>query len=260
MFRISSNQMKALSDSTRRAYEKRAIKALLEIFPSKEETLGADGMLMMVQEGIDRSRRYGIKNQSEVFMYTALMLTIGGRFDEDQLIPWASSILSNNTNSSSDKISRLYKAAVFYTNATYGADGSFFLNALNKICCAKHSDFYEMMRANDPIGSIVQKLEHFYPEKSAFIGTDILMRWVCKEIEISQAGRSETRVHVDRFLYLILMFLWGSEFTKDPQLSNLASMTQKSMSGMESIDLFEITQEHARCMLEDRPFKPSSAY
>jgi hypothetical protein len=248
MLKISGSQLSALSVSAWKSYERRASDELLNIFPGKARYLGGFGVRKVVRAGIDRACRYGIKNQDEVFLYTALMLVLGGGFDEDPLIPWASAILKS-PSSGGIKMKHLYKASTVYVDAVSGKGGVFLSNALVKLCHAQYGDFHDMDALGDidasggSADSVVRGLSYFYPEKFSFVGPDVLVRW-CHE-KLLEANQMGFRTHADCFLYVLSMFFWGSVFSSDPRFEALVRDMTSNM------DVLSVMKRYAQTVLED---------
>jgi hypothetical protein len=68
---------------------------LERIFPAKYGYVGPDRVYRLISHARARARRYGVTSERGVTVFTGEMFVLGGGFDVDPLLPWASRALND---------------------------------------------------------------------------------------------------------------------------------------------------------------------
>jgi hypothetical protein len=81
-FTIRDEQMQALQRAQEEAFVRSVSDGLRNYHLDLVETIPEEQLLAMVARGIDRARRYGIRQKFGLAMFVELMLLVGEDFDE----------------------------------------------------------------------------------------------------------------------------------------------------------------------------------
>jgi hypothetical protein len=112
MLAIRKEQLAVFGPLGKKAFEDRMIAHIKKVFAEQCETLGEPKLRETIQYGTQRAVAYRITSERDVCKYIDLMVFYGRDFDKDPNLPWAQSILQNQSiRTPSSKIERLYKAA-----------------------------------------------------------------------------------------------------------------------------------------------------
>ena len=68
---------------------------LKRIFPHKCAYVGGENVRQAITGGVDAAKTYGITTQRGAIVFTAMRFVLGGSFDDDLLLPWASAALTD---------------------------------------------------------------------------------------------------------------------------------------------------------------------
>jgi hypothetical protein len=109
---IRSQQMASLSKVLRQDFVERMEAYLNRCFPEECQAIGKADVQNTIRYGIERAKRHDIDLERDVCKYIAIMFAFGRDFDSSPALPWASSILNDDTISNSTvKTERLFAAA-----------------------------------------------------------------------------------------------------------------------------------------------------
>jgi hypothetical protein len=86
---------------------------LLQVFPAKCQYVGEEAVRRLIPAGTEAANGYGITGERGVLLFVVLMFVLGGGFDRDPLLPWASAVLNDETITDPRKrVDRLYAEGV----------------------------------------------------------------------------------------------------------------------------------------------------
>ncbi len=97
MLMIRADQMEVLDQYMLKKYEDLVLANLKNGYPEEYNALGEDGVRDKIHYGIERARRYDIEIEADVSRYIDLMFRFGWDFDTDRNLPWAASILQDES-------------------------------------------------------------------------------------------------------------------------------------------------------------------
>ena len=95
MLVIRKEQMAVFLRLQLKEFEDKTCERLLKLKPDQCRKLGEKAVRKSIQDGIERSFRYGIKTERDIARYINIMYTLGFDFDTDPRYPWAADILVN---------------------------------------------------------------------------------------------------------------------------------------------------------------------
>lgn len=90
---IRAVQLAALGKAPKTARVSEFAEMLARHWPARCEMLGTDGLLALVEQGIDRAGGYQLVRDREVLHFLNLMMAFGADFDRDPALPWAAEFL-----------------------------------------------------------------------------------------------------------------------------------------------------------------------
>jgi hypothetical protein len=88
--------MKRFAEAATQKYERRLCVHLNRFFPEECAALGELKIRDTVRYSIHRATTHGFVSERDVCKFVDVMFILGREFDEDQSLPWARTILSNN--------------------------------------------------------------------------------------------------------------------------------------------------------------------
>src|SRR5262245_19431631 len=100
---IRKDQIGALEEASIRGFENRMLERLRTHFPKHETYLGEPQLRVMVQAAAERAKSHGLTTERSIALYLDLMCVLGGGFDKDPQIPWASAILDDSSLPTQDE-------------------------------------------------------------------------------------------------------------------------------------------------------------
>src|SRR6185503_8352236 len=90
---IHSAQMDAFRQAAEAAFEDRMVAHFQGELPEPCALAGEAGLRSAIRLGLERARGYGLGGEASVCSFITVMFLLGSGFDDDPLLPWASSIL-----------------------------------------------------------------------------------------------------------------------------------------------------------------------
>jgi hypothetical protein len=113
MLKISPKQQKSLAKKERSSFIQRVMEHVEEFFPEHYQALDKEQNESLIEYGIERAAQYNINSERDVCLYIDIMLALGPDFDENKKIPWALSILNDDSLSvPREKIDKLHDYTV----------------------------------------------------------------------------------------------------------------------------------------------------
>ena len=97
------------------AFMKELTSRLKKVFPEKALYLGDDGLGELIRAAAAASGKYELSKPQGVMLFAGMMFLLGSSFDSDPLFGWATTILKDKRNASSDeRIQHLHAAGISY--------------------------------------------------------------------------------------------------------------------------------------------------
>jgi hypothetical protein len=109
MLTIRKAQVALLAEANWRAFRDRAYRHCQEYFPRTCQLLGEEGVWSYVDTGLQKAGSLGFETRRDLLRYLNLVFTFGPDFHE---LPWAVSILADDSFSAPVRIHILIEAAI----------------------------------------------------------------------------------------------------------------------------------------------------
>jgi len=222
MLRIRKEEYEELGKISLKRFENSMLEHIREFFPRHYEILGEPTIRKVIQYGVDRAENYGFTTEQDVCLYINLMLMLGGNFDTDVQLPWATAILNNETITDSvTRIDRLYDAAMDYLDRVAGANNQYLRRALLNIRQVPVEDFSHSATENVE-RLVVSRLQKIWPKKCDEMGGATVQRLIRHSIDSAR----NYGITGDRgvAIYTGLAFILGSGFDSDPQFARASAV------------------------------------
>ncbi len=88
---------------------------LQRLFPAKCEYVGQPGVREGIVTGFASAQGYGITTERGLVLFSGMSFVLGGGFDKDPLLPWASATLQDSAIQNQDKrVEKLYAEGVSF--------------------------------------------------------------------------------------------------------------------------------------------------
>lgn len=101
---VRNAQVNALGRAQEEDFRRRLKEKLLEDYPEDSEALGEDKLDVVIDQGIERARSYGIAAEDDIGLYFDIMFNLAYNFDTNPKYPWAGPILRNPTLTAEEKL------------------------------------------------------------------------------------------------------------------------------------------------------------
>jgi len=215
MLKIRPEQLKTLEQKRRPKFEDYMVRHLGEHFPQHVRLWGPERTAKVVRGGVKAARGHEFQSDHDLCLYVDLCVMLGIGFDTDVQLRWAQEILSRtDITAPTERVERLYDAALAYLDKVVGADEVFPVAAYRKLCDYSLDESAPRLEAQLRQG-ILGELRRIWPQKYRQVGAGRLGRLVDEGIRAAGGyGFTEAR-HVG--YYLILMYVFGHQFDGDPQ-------------------------------------------
>ena len=215
MLKIRKEQNEELGKIALKKFEDSMVKHVKEFFPKYYEIYEEPLIRKVILCAVERAESYGLITEREVCLYINLVFLLGGNFDADPQLPWASAILNNETiTDSTERIDSLHDMAMEYLDQVAGAENEYLGKALLKIREIPVDDFSQTPTPNaDDIAAV--QLQKIWPAKCQQMGKSTLRKLIRSAIESAKVYNITSERGI--VLFSGLMFMLGSGFDKDPQ-------------------------------------------
>jgi hypothetical protein len=213
MLIIRPEQMAALEAVTMKNFEDEMVEHLAVFAPRLYEIAGEKIFLEIIRLGSQGAKDYGFTMRGPVQFFIESMFTLGCNFDTDPQYPWCHEILQDaEVQDELIRADHLFDSVTDYLNAAVGADNQYVKIALKKLNNIG-SDLLDTV-SPDIKGSLLERMEELYPEKTQVIGKESLSRLIEVSVAVAQDHRIESKKGVG--LVCLLMFMFGHGVTHDP--------------------------------------------
>ena len=95
MLEIAPTTLDRLAAPHEEAFLTRVVARLATDFPQHSQTLGPERMRGETRALIARGRHHGLRSEADLYRFTALGVTFGATFDDDDGLPWARATLNS---------------------------------------------------------------------------------------------------------------------------------------------------------------------
>lgn len=224
MFTINNNQIRALDEHAMRAFEQQLVAHAKTFAPRLVQTTSDEGLLLIVQNGISRAKKYGFTNQGPVRFYLELMLMFGSDFDTDPQLPWATEVLKSDTVivNQMTRADNLHGEMLAYLDAVSGPEGAYRVAALHRLQNTRIEDI--RISWADFENGITVLLKDIYPRKCAYLGAPLLSSLAANGLKLARAYSLPDES--GPALMTILPFFLGHGFAADPQFPWISTILQ----------------------------------
>jgi hypothetical protein len=115
MFRLSKEQLHALSSQMQDTFLKRTAKHLLAHFPAEltQHGVQSDQLESFIQKGFDEARSFGVEQEHDLRLYVECMVILHPRFAWAQDMPCFGEVLRREDLPGSDKMDLVHDHLVF---------------------------------------------------------------------------------------------------------------------------------------------------
>jgi hypothetical protein len=220
MLRIRNAQMQTFQQAAMAAFETRMVDHLRTYFPWHYRMWGPDTTRNVVRYGMQKAQGYGFTTERNICLYLTLMATLGGNFDTDPQLPWASARLADTTASEPTlRIDRLTDQAMEFLDQTVGKNDHYLHRALLRV----RNELSELIAdpsSPDLPTQALAMLVRIFPQKYHAVGEGRLRELVTDGIR--RATETGVTTRTGRLIFIGLMFMFGSGFDSDPQLPDYA--------------------------------------
>lgn len=235
MLRIRNSQMQTFEQAAMSAFEQRMVDHLRTYFPGHYEIWGPATARTVVQYGYKKAQEYGFITERNICLYLTLMATLGGNFNTDPQLPWASAILTDTTTPEpTTRIDRLTDQAMEFLDQTVGKNDHYLNRALLRV----RNEFAEMLADSsfpDLPTHAISMLSRLSPQRYRVVGEECLRAVV--PVGVQRASDYGITTRRGQLIYIGLMFTFGSGFDSDPQLPDYALILKNSdLDGQEKAE------------------------
>lgn len=185
---------------------KALLRHLLQAHPVDAILMGAAGASAFVEAATQKALRYGFERPDDVRCYLDLTVMLGQGFDTDPQLARVNAALRKSSKPSMDE---LFDGALAYLGRVSGETGDLYVKALLRARkCAAMSLVGSSCGSGREASTLLRRI---HPEKLVEIQDQLEPMFARAE--------TLTRRHSEGVwpLYLVLMFLLGSEFEADPR-------------------------------------------
>ncbi|HXG17825.1 MAG TPA: hypothetical protein VNN62_01960 [Methylomirabilota bacterium] len=220
MLRIRDAQMQTFQQAAMAAFETRMVEHLRTYFPWHYRMWGPDTTRNVVRYGMQKAQGYGLTTERHICLYLTLMATLGGNFDIDPQLPWASAVLADTAAfEPTARIDRLTAQAMEFLDRTVGKNDHYLNRALLRVRNELSELIADPSYPDLPTHALAM-LERIFPQKYHAVGESRLRELVTDGVR--RAGDYGMTARPGQLIFIGLMFMFGSGFDRDPQLPDYA--------------------------------------
>ena len=215
MLVIRQTQLDALATASRQRFEDEMVDHVRAYFTRYYDVMGAPTIRNVIRYGIERAAHQGFTTERNVCLYLNLMLTLGSHFDTDPQLPWVGRLLAQDVIADPyTRMNQLLDRATAYVDDIAGPDEARLSRSL--LNARKLSlPAYDENSTGKIETRIMDLLSKIWPEKYARLEDDTVGRLI--RTGLANAGGYGIASDRGFVLYLVLMFMAGSGFDRDPQ-------------------------------------------
>ena len=213
MLTIRKTQIEALEHVVSEHFVDQMIAHLRRYFPVDYERLGEPSARVAIREGLKHAARYGFRSRGDLCRYIDLTLALGGRFDQDPLLPWAGEILAEVAESGPDqRVQQLDGYLLDWMSDVTGEEGHRYIRAMLRIREMSYDDFEA--DGGEFTSAARRLLTHLNPAQTERICEEDWARFFA--LATKYAERFQFVDHPAQMVLATLMFMLGSHVLIDP--------------------------------------------
>lgn len=215
MFVLKNQQIEVYKEIALKNFEDKMLNHIKEFFPNHFNMIPEDCIREIIQLGYEKAKGYGFTTQRNVCLYINIMLVVGSNFDVDPMYSWVSTHLVDSGDYPNVRMNRLSDESFKMLEKYTGSNNQFLNRALLKLNNSGE-ELFQKLKESD-LNTFGETLKDIYPEKYDVIDYSNLLK--VKRQGIIKANSHGIFSESNILVYLILMFLLGSEFDHDPQFN-----------------------------------------
>lgn len=212
MLVIKSQQIQHMAASGLERFKNRLLPHLAEHFPLRLELGGEAGLKSLIEDGVERARRYGLTSEAAMESFVDQMAAAGCRFDEDPIFASICDPLSDPAMGSDvRRMDAVYDDLWEFLDKAYGEDAENLLQAVSRLqTWLKASGCIAGWSEQD----MLKHLEQIFPEK--FEASEEAAVTAFYRQCVKRAGSHGFRQPTSVWIYTTGAFLTGIGFYGDP--------------------------------------------
>ena len=204
MLTIRSEQMKVLEDVARGHFETEMAEHSRAFSPRLCAVLGKAALRGAINGMMARAEGYGFTFRGPIRLYIEMSFLFGSGFDTDPQYP----VLGEQLRADGDQMTRadrIYEATVYYNQHVAGERAANIHRALRELLAFVRRT--EEISPNRFGARVLEEMHLIFPEKSAYLGNDILMTLIGRAE--AEAERWDFSAPRPKAMMAILMFAFG---------------------------------------------------
>lgn len=226
MLTIRNVQLRVFEEQALEDFEGEVFIHLLKYFPVDMALLGQEQARRAIRYSRERAGLHGLTTQGEIVRYVDLTLSLGSRFDQDPLLPWAAAALApREQEHPGERMERLHAQALDYLEQTAGYDGGHYTRAMLRA----HRLGWGELPGDEDAAARMALLEHLYPEKLHLLSAQELASF--ETLLAQYAARQGLATPRAKATLAVLMFMLGSHVLEDPLYPWASAALARSMVG-----------------------------
>jgi hypothetical protein len=215
MLTIRRAQMDVLGLQYRSSFEAKLSERFIEAYP--RETAQAGGppaMQRWTHEGVAASIAAGYASQRACGRWLLLAMMLGFEFAKDPQLPWMRDCLDLERHPSADeRMDAAFAEGLHYLGVTAGEHAERVVRAMLRI---REFDFASVpdLEGSQAVDDACERLAMLYPEKFAYQGRELTGQIIAQQFAAAHSHGLDGPA--GRFLYVVLVFMLGVGFARDP--------------------------------------------
>lgn len=213
MFVIQHTQVAAFREAALLKFEGEMVVHIKKYFPSHFAMIGDNGIRDTIKNGYRNAKTYGFTSRRNVCQYLNTMILLGSNFDNDPQYPWVKNILAEVDKGPNACMDKLMDTTLEYICTITGTQHIHLNRALLYLYHNADAVYDALM--NKSYKGCLYYLEKLYPKKYEVVGADNIHDMI--RMGKVNAYRYNLRSEPGILLCVVLMFIMGSGFDRDPQ-------------------------------------------
>jgi hypothetical protein len=215
MLLIRQSQLEPLARPLREKFESELCDLFANAYPREcRQAGGRPALLRWTKAGVAASISAGYTSQHACGRWLLLMMMMGVDFAVDPQLPWMQTCLdSARSRTPVERIDEAFDEAMHWLGMTAGEKAERVVRAMIRI---RNFDFASVppLQGQAEIDDACERLHALYPEKFLSQGPQLTAE--CVASQLATAAEYGLTVPAGRFLFVLLSFMLGSGFYRDP--------------------------------------------
>ncbi len=230
---IRQKQLEPFVQHNLKKFEDEMVLHIADFAPYSAKALKEKGVRKVIRLGMQNAKKYDFTKKGSVRFYIEMMFMFGSYFDTDFQYPWIHKVLLNEEiKSEMVRADFLHINLMDYHRKAVGEESEYALRALLNSKHLRAINFKNAYEAGNTAifeKDILRDMYKVYPEKSTFLGDEILMKVISTGIERAQTYQIDTLE--GKLIFISILFSLGHQFDKDPQFPWIVStLTDKNFA------------------------------